>query len=386
MENFSQHFGPERAPYRAAYLISSFLHKDLSEEEQEELDQWILASESNMQLFEDLTDEKRIDEFLRWYAELDDRKYLEGFKLRVYGQRRGARVRSLLRVATAACVVGLIGWGVYVVWFARPAGRDKPDVIATADIAPGSSRALLKVAGRPAIYLDHDTVLSAELTIKDGVVINSGASEAVVQHEVIIPRKGFYAVQLPDGTKVWLNSESSLSYPSAFTDSVRRVIVTGESYFEVAKDAAHPFIVSVNGVEVRALGTAFNINAYPNEGVLTTTLVEGSVRISNHQQVQLLQPNQQLTIGNDWKVATVDVSPVLGWRRNEFLLRDATIDQVMRQVERWYDAKVVYASVPSQHFNGKLSRSAPLSKLLHLLEKTGQVHFKIEGNTITVSR
>ena len=206
-------------------------------------------------------------------------------------------------------------------------------------------------------------------------------------HEVIIPRKGYFKLKLPDGSSVWLNAESSIKYPSSFPAHERRVEVTGETYFEVAKDPSKPFVVAVNRISVTALGTAFNVNAYSNEGALQATLVEGSIKVSAPNKEKVLKVNEQISIHDqDWKVKSTETSYVIAWVDNKFKFKNETIEEVMRKIERWYDIKVSYKDEIKFHFNGTIHRDLPVSKLLKLLEETGQVHFTIEGDVITVRK
>jgi transmembrane sensor len=146
--------------------------------------------------------------------------------------------------------------------------------------------------------------------------------------------------------------------------------------------------VSVNGIEVQALGTKFNINAYPNETAFRATLLEGSIKVSGNGQLKIIQPGEQVSVhGDEWTVNdNVAVSAITGWVNDQFKFKNNSIEEVMRMVERWYDAKVKFKDQIYDHFNGTIDRGVPVSKLLHMLSATGLVHFNIEGDTITVSK
>ncbi len=377
--------------YRVAYLICGFIQKTLSIEEEEELDKFILASESNMQLFEDLTDENTTDEFLKWYAGRDTEGKLIEMKKRLKF-RKSSPVHSFWKYAAAACLLGIAGFGIYFIAFNKKDATTSTVAKQDKDIQPGSMYATLKLAGGKTIVLNGsmDTTINEQIQIKNGeIVYDSGAeNQPPALHEIVIPRKGFFKLVLPDGTNVWLNSASSIRYPNEFTRQDRRVMVTGETYFEVAKDTSKPFIVSVNGIEVRALGTAFNINAYPDEPELKTTLIEGSIKVSNDVMQEILKPNEQVNIrGKSWMLFKgIETDVVTAWTHNKFKLRNNTIEEVMQLVERWYDAKIIYKDKVNFHFNGLIDRGLPVSELLKLLEATGHVHFAIDGNTITVKK
>lgn len=373
--------------FRAAYLISQFIQEIISEEEEEELDLWMQQSEHNMQIFEDLTDESMTRDFMKWYAERNTERSLQEVKQRLQFTRP-SKVIPLWRYAAAACVVLLLGAGIYYFGFRDKGSTVTPTGTETADILPGKASATLTLADGKKIDLTYlrDTIINREVRIENGVVVYSNAVSDPEMHEISIPRKGFYELVLPDGSKAWINSSSSIRYPSRFTGNERRVMVTGETYFEVAKDADHPFIVSVNGVDITALGTAFNINAYPNEDGLRITLSEGKINVNASQRNEQLQPGQQITIRpGEWDIRTVDISPVVAWTKNQFKLKNSSIEEVMRMAERWYDAKIIYKGKVTDHFTGTIDRNVPISQLLKLLEATGQVHFQIEGDSIIVT-
>jgi transmembrane sensor len=374
--------------FRVAYLISQFIQENISEEEEEELDLWMQQSDFNVQIFEDLTNEDTVNGFLKWYAELETERNLQEVKRRLQFSKP-PKVIPFWKYAAAACVVLLLGAGIYYFGFRdqqQPVVSNPP---AAADILPGKASATLTLANGNKIDLTNlrDTIINSEVRIVNGMVVYSNTVADPEMHEIRIPRKGFYELLLPDGSKVWINSSSSIRYPSRFSGSERRVTVTGETYFEVAKDAAHPFIVSVNGVDITAIGTAFNINAYPNEDGLRVTLTEGKVNVSASRRNEQLLPGQQIILrSGEWDIRTVDISPVVAWTKNQFKLKNTTIEEVMRMAERWYDAKIVYQDKITDHFTGTIDRNVPISQLLKLLEATGQVHFKIEGDTIIVTQ
>jgi ferric-dicitrate binding protein FerR (iron transport regulator) len=230
------------------------------------------------------------------------------------------------------------------------------------------------------------------------------AQPTLSYHTLFIPRGQHYQVVLPDGSKVWLNAASSLRFPSAFTTKQRKVELNGEAYFEVAKDASKPFQVYVStlgssqkGTLVEVLGTHFNINAYDNEQVLKTTLLEGSVKVTPLQasgitphQSRLLLPGQQAQIFSNSetqqsvKVHTVDVEAEVAWKNNLFNFHLADIKTIMRQMARWYDVEVVYeGAVPVRSFSGKINRNTNLNTVLKILEQSG-IHFRVEGKRIIV--
>lgn len=371
---------------RIAFLIAGFITKELSQEEEEELDRW-LGEGNNLSLFLEITDEEKpiARHYLKWYQGVDVEKNLASVRKKLGLSRK----RPLLvpwRYVAAACFTGAVILIAAFLLDRKRGGDELASSPLAMDISPGTEYAQLKMAdGRLIILSEHtDTVINAAIKVRDGEVVASPGDPGM--QEIIIPRKAYYKLQLPDGTKVFLNAESSIRFPGKFGD-VREVSVTGETFFEVAKDADHPFIVNVNGIQVQALGTAFNVKAYSGEDI-QTTLIEGRIRVKGNEQQQLLLPGEQISIsGTNWKhVKQSDLATVTAWTKNTFRFRDAGIRDVMRLVERWYDAKVVYNADIKTHFNGTINRNVPVSQLLKLLEETGAVKFEIKDNVITIMK
>ncbi|MEJ0107166.1 MAG: FecR domain-containing protein [Bacteroidota bacterium] len=268
------------------------------------------------------------------------------------------------------------------------------------DVAPGGDRATLTLGDGSIITLDsakngrlanqgNATILKVDNGKLAYNTIKGEDNKVVAYNTVATPRGGQYMIVLPDETKVWLNAASSIRFPTAFTGTERNVEITGEVYFEVTKNASKPFTVQIPGnTEIEVLGTHFNINAYDDEPVINTTLLEGSIKIKvENQQPVLLSPGQQSQIDKN-KNIKIDINPsiddVMAWKNGMFML-NKDIVSIMKQVQRWYDVDVVYkAPAVSQIFMGNISRNEPISKLLKILELTEAIHFSIEGKTITV--
>jgi ferric-dicitrate binding protein FerR (iron transport regulator) len=387
-EDFSKYSDDEAR--RIAYLVNGFLFNTLTEKEHNELDDWVAASDENMLLFEKLTDPKNLQEAVKWAERRKTEDSLQegGQKVVVNHLRR--RIRLWQWVA-AACVLITIGVLAYIY---STSNDDKPNnVIAnnSTDLLPGSNKATLTLGNGKIVTIDGnaDTTIGESIIVQreKGEIIYDGkhAEKEPEYHMLTIPRKGHYKLTLPDGTKAWLNSESSIRYPTEFTGKERKVIVTGEAFFEVAKNKEKPFIVEAGNVKIEALGTQFSVNAYSNEPFLSATLVEGSIVVTSGNHENILKPGQQARINaNDFNIATVEPMDVIAWKNGMFKFSNAPIDEIMRQVERWYDAEVVYENKPTDHFNADLPRDVPVSKLLHSLELTKRVHFKIEENKVIV--
>jgi len=374
--------------YRTAYLIGGFLKNNLTEDEKKELDEFILASEKNMILFEKMTDPKNVAQAAVWFKKMNVEQEFEETKERIANQR-SKRIRQY---AVAASVVIAVGLGIYLYQSTSIKKSDSPIATQNSDILPGSDKATLTLENGKVIILGggQDTSINDQIKIlqKQGEIIYTTAtSNEMSYHTLSIPRKGHYKLILPDGSKVWLNAESSIRYPIAFSDNERKVFVTGETFFEVAKDAKKPFRAEAGNMIVEALGTQFNINVYPNEPYRTTTLVEGSVLLSMGKVENILKPGQQAQVtAEDFHIVNVNVDEVAAWKNDQFKFFNTPIEVIMRQIERWYDADVVYQDKLSLHMNATIERDVPVSKLLHILEQTDQVHFKIEGKKIIVMK
>lgn len=379
---------------RIAYLVAGFLQQTLTPAEHEELDRWVEESDENMLLFEELTDEDNIAAGLQKMRESDTarayEKAKEGLVFTLPKQRR-----SLWPYAIAASLL-LTAGALYLL--RSPSRTTSQPVAATqpkGDIPPGGRKALLVLDDGRKIALENQH--NGELQRAAGVTITkrdsgqiayaAGASSTAGRYNTLItPAGGQYGLTLSDGTKIWLNAASSLRYPEAFGGAERVVELTGEAYLEVAHNSAQPFLVRSAGQEVRVLGTRFNVRAYGDEDLTATTLVEGSIQLTNASGKKLLTPGQQgaVTRTGSITVRPADAEAALAWRNGKFMFRNAAIADVMKELGRWYGARVVYAGTVGTHFNGEISRNLAASKVLSLLEKTGGVHFQIEDKTITV--
>jgi len=268
------------------------------------------------------------------------------------------------------------------------------------DIAPGKAGAVLTLADGKTLILD--SLGNGLVAMQNGsrVLLNNGQlaynseGKTIDQasfNTISTPKGREFQLVLSDGTKVWLNAASSLHYPTVFVGNERKVEITGEAYFEVAKNAKMPFRVKINAeTEVQVLGTHFNINAYPNEANINTSLLEGAVQILSGNEKTLLKPgqqaqkstqqtNSQIKIVND-----VDMEKVIAWKNGVFNFQDASLEEVMRQLERWYDIEVVYEkNIPKLEFMGKMGKDLTLSNVLHGLE-VSNVHFRLEGRRLTI--
>lgn len=260
------------------------------------------------------------------------------------------------------------------------------------DLLPGGNRAILTLAGGRQIILD--SAANGLLTQQGNARIQKLAngqlayqrihekSTEVLYNTLSTPRGGQYQLTLPDGSRVWLNAASSITYPTAFTGTDRTVKITGEAYFEVVHNDRQPFRVQGGDQLIEDIGTAFNVNAYTDEPATKTTLVAGKVKVSRGSAIRVLSPGQQAqSKGGDLEmVAHADVEQVLAWKNGVFAFRDADLSTVMRQLARWYNINVEYdGPVPTGTFDGEIGRSLTLNQVLQGLANT-RIHYTIIDN------
>lgn len=294
--------------------------------------------------------------------------------------------------AAAAVFVLLIG----ATWqFHLYKQRNRPLLASHSVVKPAAPQPVLILGDGSRIALD--SVANGTIAHQGGaqvvklangqVAYNAGTDDkgGAVFNTMQTPNGCLYQLTLPDGSKVWLNAASAIRYPTVFPSDSRLVEVTGEVYFEVAKDERRPFVVSARGMQVKVLGTAFNVMAYPDEGAVKTTLVEGMVKVNADK---LLHPGEQAVLNSHSGQLTVnkpDMAETLGWKNGEFYFRDTDITTIMRQIARWYDVEVKYEGDMSDIvLSGIVARTAQVSQLLKALELTKIVRFKIQGKTIIV--
>jgi transmembrane sensor len=266
--------------------------------------------------------------------------------------------------------------------------------------APSSNWAMITLPDGRTVYLD--SAANGELVqqgniklvkLANGQIAYQTANGEIIkelQYNTLSNPRGSKVIdmQLSDGSHVWLNAGSSVTYPVAFIGSERKVTVTGEAYFEVVHNESMPFKVSKGEMEISVLGTHFNVNAYNDEQEIKVTLLEGSVKVSKGETNSLLKPGQQAIITSSIKVVNdIDVDEVMAWKNGRFQFGGAGIEEVMRQIARWYDVEVVYEVKPKEvHFGGGISRNVEVSKVFKMLETTEAVHFRIEGKKVFVIR
>lgn len=381
---------------RIAYLIAGHIQETLSPEERIELDDWVTQSDENLELFEKLTDEDNIDIGIHKYLQAEQFKAqaLKGIQEKIRKKRK-VKIWSYIAVFSIVVVVTSM-------YLFRSQSKELKDEVRPLqgsnknDAAPGNDKAVLTLANGRTIILDSTApiALATEgdvvINRKAGLVSYSGSSNKENIDHLSVPRGGQYAIQLSDGTKVWLNAESTLKFPESFNGDSREVNLSGEGYFEVAKDANRPFIVTTtlkNGLrqKITVLGTHFNVNAYEDEGKIFTTLQQGSVKVEMEGDTKILKPGEQAIVSRKVDVIDVDANESIAWKEGKFLFHDATIQTISGQIKRWYDVDVEYqGGEVTQHFNLSMPRNLPLSMLLDGLTRTHQVQFHLENRKLII--
>ena len=310
-----------------------------------------------------------------------------------------ARVRKLERrvrwVAAAAAAVLLLTAGLFI--YHQEKGKPAPAIAAApAAIRPGTSKAILVLAGGQRVVLDEaekGTVASQGgihiIKLDSGLLTYNGkkdGSQEVMYNTVITPRGGQFQLVLADGTKVWLNAASSLRFPTSFSGKEREVELTGEGYFEVKHNSRQPFRVKAGRQIVEDIGTAFNINAYDDEPAARTTLIEGAVKVTGSSTVGL-RPGQQARVMTDGIVMLsdkVNIAEVIAWKNGQIAFTNADFSELMREIGRWYDVNIHYDGVaPKAHFFAILNRNVSLSSIIEYLQKNG-VHIQQAGREIFI--
>ncbi|WP_295116533.1 FecR family protein [uncultured Chitinophaga sp.] len=372
----------------------------LTEKEWQLLEDWKERSAANKALYNSLGDPAAVKQMLStWHgieknSEFNKQRGMDRIS-ELAGDRPPIKIRLLQRplVRYAAAGLLLLGTGAYL-WQTNRGGKEgaisQRQAAVIAPIAPGKDGAVLTLADGSTVVLDSlgNGVVAqqggAQVMLQNGQLAYAGSADGEVAYNTISTPKGRqFRLQLPDGTRVWLNAASSVRYPVTFSGNERRVQLEGEAYFEIAKNANMPFRVAVgDATEVEVLGTSFNIKAYKNESVIKTTLLDGAVRLNAYRQSQLLAPGQQAEVRPAAAQLSLtghaDLDKVMAWKNGLFNFDDATLGEVMRELERWYDIEVTYAKgIPAATFGGEINKQNTLQDVLQILEKSN-VHFRLE--------
>jgi transmembrane sensor len=308
---------------------------------------------------------------------------------------------SWIRVAAVLLILVSAGFGIF--WFMDTAPKTFTTINTNiSKIAPGGNKAYLTTASGEKIFLNE--VKIGSLSGGEGVSINKTDEGTLVYNlqsnnakqsgshtewnTIVTPRAGQYHIVLADGSKVWLNAVSSLRFPTAFNGATREVELTGEAYFEVAKNKAKPFTVKTGGTTVNVLGTHFNVNAYKDNGEIKTTLIEGSVRLADGKtEVKLIPGQQGRTTGTGFIITPADLEETMAWKNGYFIFRDENVISIMKRVARWYDVEIIYKDdMKDRAFGGTVSRYKDITELLDYMQLTQAIHYRLEGRRVIIMK
>lgn len=377
-------------------IIKKYLKNKTSKQEDEQLFSFYEHIEPQTEDWdESLHGNKKIRAYMLW-KKIDTRTAED--------QKTHKPFLFLLRplMATVAVAVVILGVCSLVFYQTRTNEKEPQNLV----IRPGSDKAKLRLADGRTIYLDSTTSENIAHATAGAVQISEmgvldysnlkGPKQGLGTNTITVPRGGQFRLLLSDGTKISLNASSSLTFPTNFSGSERRVKLEGEAYFEVAKKIIKgtktervPFIVETDRQQLVVLGTTFNINAYPDENNVKTTLIEGSVQVSPSEQAspKILKPGQQSVLnGKNLSIHQIDVSQAVAWKQGDFTFDEMPLEEIMRQISRWYDVEVSYEdNMGKIKFGGSISRSKDIKEVLEVLKLTG-IHFNLKGRRIMVTR
>ena len=382
---------------RVFQLIAKQLWEGLSDHEKQELQEWIQASPDNSTLYDELVRRERVRQYIEKRESIDVRKYMAVCEreLGLGGKRR--MIHWLWGYAAAIFVLCVVGIGIWM--------NEREEVgvteIAQTTIEPGKAKALLILGDGREIELSNRNVNKA--LEESGIVIvndssrieyrrNTGGGDKEVMNKIIVPTGGEYNLILSDGTWVYLNAESVITYPQKFVGEKREVTLEGEAYFQVTASKEHPFIVKTKDMDVLVTGTEFNVKAYPDELNVQTTLLRGKVAvfagIDKKEKIEI-EPNQQAEWSREnvkLQVREVDPDLFVAWKNGQFLFRQDRLEDIMKTLARWYDMEVFYLdeSIKNMAFAGKLDRSEDITPILNVLRATDKLTVEVNGKRIVL--
>lgn len=381
----NQHF------FRISELIGKYMADDLTEAEQNELQEWTTASEAHKVRFEEITASgfaagkrrqlKAVDIFRGW-KELKEKQ-----------KRQKRRLLTMRVVKYAAMVLLLLSGGLY--WFVGWEEDKQTELPIARDVLPKNPEVMLILADGSSVDLKDGCV--GEVQERNGTLIglegksihySGGEKEAdtLLMNKLVVPCGAEYKLILADGTMVWLNADSELIYPVNFKSDSRELQLKGEAYFDVAKDSLRPFIIHTEQFGIRVTGTQFNIRTYPNE-IPSTTLAEGSVQLLHGQQTITLIPSQQASIINGRiEIKKVNLEEAIAWRYNAFSFTEESLEAIMNELSRRYNVSVFYQNpeIKNLHFTAWFRRNSTLQEIIDVLEKTQGIKIESKGKTLTV--
>lgn len=376
---------------RAHLILSKSLNGDLLPEEEQELTEWRKQSEGNEELYQKVHNRELMEEYVKQFAAYSREEVVQPV---IFPKRRVVSIAAWISAAASVLFLVFIG---YLYFNDKGPATQEPKPIAHVDVQPARQQATLTVEGARSYNLDSipaGVILGGAAKREDGTLLyesNSNRVGAVVNHTLSTPEGGYYSMVLQDGTKVWMNAASSLTYPSIFAEGERKVSLKGQAYFEVARNSKQsPFVIETPAGEVLVTGTHFDIKSYDNE-IFATTLFEGSVEVKGkrQQETKKLKPGQQARISystGDVVIRNVDTEVAAAWRKGLFSFDATPVDEVLKEVSRWYSAPIVTEknAHSEELLKGEFDRTLPLSALLKQLESVAKISLEESNGKILV--
>ena len=381
--------------FEIARLIAKSSSRQINSAEQKKLDSWENESLQNKKLFEKINDWDNFQERNSIYKSIDSEQAWEKFSKHINKSKKVVRLK-FYKYAAAILIPLMIFGGMFYYLI------DKQEKVSEqlVSIQPGTQNAVIILDDGNTINLEDGQL--DQLVEEDGSVIQNKKGELSynnakskptgkqLQNTLLVPRGGEYNLVLSDGSRIYLNSISKLTYPVVFNGSTREVSLEGEAYFEVAKDKHKPFIVNINGMKIEVLGTSFNVKAYNDENEIAATLVEGKIKLNAEESDDewILTPDQQAVFEketNQVTVQEVDVQQFIGWKNGVFYFTDQPVEDIMITLSRWYDFDYVFEKeeLKSIRFEGGLNKYENINPILDIMQSTGKLEYKIEGKKIT---
>lgn len=383
-------------------LIISKLKDIITPEENKILETWVNMSEENKKFFSDICNNSYIHDKVNIISRFNTKKDWNLVSIKL----RNKKNHMLLNIARYAAIliiaIGSIGLIRYIVNDIESINKNIANDIS--DIHPGTYKATLILPGGKTIELEErkDSCInintgSVLINRQNIISYNNSLSSLrtppkIEWHTMRIPRGGEYMLKLSDGTKVWLNSETEIKYPTIFSGKERKIFISGEAYLEVKKNAEKPFIVSTKDMKIKVLGTSFNVMAYKDETSSRTTLVEGLVEVSttsaDNKNMKLLPGNQALITKGKIDIKKVNTKLFISWRNSRFAFDNEPIESVVKKLSRWYDVEFFFISedIKNKHFTGSIPKYEDISQILKMLELTTNVKFRICKRVVIIEK
>ncbi|QMU30884.1 FecR family protein [Adhaeribacter radiodurans] len=393
--------------FEKADLILRYYQGELNSQESERLEQWLAEDEANRHFAESLKDEDTLQEQLDFFGSVDTAAAWKKIAPQLSDSKKDIsfwRNTEYLKYAAVLLLVCLAGaFAFKKIYFNQNTNNkanlsiaEKPKRVTPATKIKKNKAQLLLASGS---VIDLENQQNGIIWNKNGARITKNKTELHFSfspdaihntdksgvNTLTTPAGSQYKITLPDGSEVWLNASSTLSFSNSFKKKNRVVELSGEAYFEVAKDKHKPFLVMANNTTVEVLGTHFNVMAYQEEKSINTTLLEGSVKISNNNSHTIIKPGYQAKAGKTIEVEKVNVDAAVAWKKGLFQFQNTDLKTIMRQLERWYGIEISFkGAIRNQHFTGIISQQNDIAQVLKMIQLSGKLNFKIEGKKVII--